>query len=116
MVQIQPGLIVKKQKTYKLLTKKLLQGDFLSAEAKSSKKLKLLERSRGTLLTKKYDRRRKGLQNLVKCINFKGLNVSVKGRLKGVRRARKVEVHFRGTRPNSFAQPQHFYQSPIKTK
>ena len=59
------------------------------------------------------EKRSKGLLDR---ISFRALNISVKGRLKGVRRARRVKVHFRGTRPNSFAQPEHSKQLPIKTK
>ena len=98
-----------------MLTNKILQGTFLSSREKASKKSRLVRRDLGSLSVK-YINKEKRNKGLLDRISFRALNISVKGRLKGVRRARGVKVHFRGTRPNSFAQPEHSKQLPIKTK
>lgn len=115
MVRIQSSLIAKRNLLYKTLSNKLLQGKFRPVSERESKKEALKKRNLENI-TSKYSKQESRENYLVDYIFFKGLNLSVKGRLKGVRRARTVKVHFGGTRPNTFSQPQHFRQLPIKTK
>lgn len=55
-------------------------------------------------------------RSLFKKTKLKGLQVSLKGRLKGVRRARKNIKHFGTVAPNSLRKVIKFNQQPIYTK
>lgn len=45
-----------------------------------------------------------------------GLSISIKGRLRGVRRSRKLELIEKGVSANTLAKEHKFIQVPISTK
>jgi hypothetical protein len=80
-----------------------------------SKKL-LIQSLDLTFIPNKSWRPKKNLTLKTSTTRLKGWQLSVKGRLKGARRARKMQRHFGSTGPNTFNKPSQSNQRVIFTK